>query len=272
MSYDNLFWGDVDTPNHSQWKIKAESLLADRNIFTPHAAKAFPLGALAETRGGHEFIYAQNGAVALAKNRVVTQKTENAANQDTLQTAYGAAAGVKIFDVLVGTGGGISDGDLIDGYLLVNQGTAVTDEGDMYIIKSNKWVTGDTVMRVEIADQGGVRNVIAATSNITLVENIYRDLVVMPTTLVGMAIGICQTIVPIAWYFWAQTRGVASCLWDDSDTILIGDPVGSVASGSGTTGAIGLVSSHATDPILGHVVSVPVTSGADYGLVMLNIE
>jgi len=272
MSYGNLFWGNKDVPNHSQWRIKAEKMLAGSNLWTPTADKKYPVGAIAESRDGWRWRYCENGAVALAKNRVVTQKTENAANQDTLQTAYGTAAGTKKFDVLVGTGGGISDHDLIDGYLLVNQGTGVTDEGDMYVIKDNKWVTGDTVMSIEIADAGGVRNVIAATSNITLVENIRRDVVVMPTTLVGKAIGICQTIVPIGYYFWAQTRGVASCLWDDSDTILIGDPVGSVASGSGTTGAVGLVAAIATDPILGYVVSVPVTAGADYGLVDLIIE
>ena len=43
MSYDNLFWGDVDTPNHSQWRIKAENLLPDRDIWTPTATKYFTL-------------------------------------------------------------------------------------------------------------------------------------------------------------------------------------------------------------------------------------
>ncbi len=272
MSYDNY-----NTEQGRRNRIVSRpgtQLLAANNIHTPTVDQLCALGTELEYDDGtnRQFEYCKNGAVALPQYRVVTQKTENAANQDTLQTAYGVAAGTKIFDVLVGTGGGLVDGDLIDGWLLVNQGSSAVDEGDMYLIKSNKWVTGDTVMRVEIADEGGVRNVIAATSNITLVENTHRDVVIMPTTLVGMAIGLCQAIVPISYYFWAQTRGISSCLWDDSDTILIGDPVGSVASGSGTTGALGLVAAIATDFILGHVVSVPVTSGADYGLVNLNIR
>jgi len=274
MSYDNLFWGGldkagVDVPNHSQWRIKAENLLSAVNIFTPTTDKRFPLGAIAETRDGRRFRYCKNGGTALVKNVMVQTPAQDAQQIDTAQTAYGASAGVKKFDVLMTTANGISAGDLIDGYLIVNQGTSATDEGDMYIINSVKWTTSDTVLNVEIADAGGLRNAIAATSNITVIKNIYRDVIVKPTTMTGPIAGCNQTIVAASSYFWAQTRGPASCIIDTGDTVLIGDPVGHIDS-SGTAGSCGLVSTFATDPVFGHVIHA--AAGADYGIVNLNIE
>ena len=269
MSYDNLFWGDTDTLNHSQWKIKAESLLADRDIFTPHANKAFPLGAIAETRDGRKFRYCKNDSTQIAKNLLVQGAASGtAAFVDELQTGYTITAGDKTFDLLITTANGFSDGDLIDGYLLVNQGTAATDEGDLYIIKNNKWTTSDTVINIEISDAGGARNAMAATSNVTFIKNLYRDVIVKPTALTGVVIGATTTIVSASYYFWAQTTGPASVIVDAGDTIVVGEPVGHPGT-SGTAGSVGLVANDGTDPVYG--TAIYAAAAADYALVNLTI-
>ncbi len=276
MSYDNYFNGGlnragVDVPSHTQWRIKAESLLAANDIWTPTADKKFPLGAIAEARDGRLFRYCKNAAVALVKNVMVQGAVPDPQTLDVLQTGYTLTVGDKLFNLLATTGNSISNGDLIDGYMIINQGTSVIDEGDMYIIKDNKWITGDTVISIEIADQGGVRNAMAATANVTLFKNLYHSLIVQPTTVTGYVIGSTLTIVAADYYFWAQTKGVASVIIDTGDSIIIGDPLGTLSTGNGTIGSVGLVSTFATDVVFG--ICVYAAAGADYGLInFTNLE
>lgn len=229
MSYDNYFHGGVnragvDVPNHTQWRIKVESLLAANDIFTPTADKKFPLGAIAEARDGREFRYSQGGAIALAKALVNASAALDAqAITSTAQTAYGVAAGEKIFDVLQTTGNGWSDGDLIDGWMIVSDGA--TAMSDMYVIKDNKWTIDDTVMSIEIADTGGVRNIIAATDDVIFIQNKTANTVVSPIDPVNGAVGVSLAIVPIGYYYWAQYKGYAPVLADDTDTVVVGDVV-----------------------------------------------
>jgi len=263
MSYDNY--------NHEYRRNglhESAQLYSASNLWTPTEDQKHMLGMEFSTNDGRTFRYCQNGGTALAKNILVQSEAEAAGLVDELQTAYGVSAGEKVFDVLVTTGNGISNGDLVDGYLLVNQGTAATDEGDLYIIKDNKWTTSDTVLQIEIADEGGVRNAIAATSNITILKNRYRDVIVKPTALTAEVVGATTSIVAADYYFWAQTKGPASVLVDASDTIVVGEPAGQPGT-AGTAGAIGLVANDGTDPVYGTVMYA--AAGADYALIDLNI-
>ncbi len=246
MSYDNLYYGA-----QSQWRIQAEKLYSGCNIFTPHASQKFPLNAIAESRDGRKFRYCKNGATEIAKALMTACEAVDAQQVAKIQTAYGAAAGDKKFDAIFTTGSGIVDHELIDGYLLVNDGG--TAMGDMYLIKDNYWVTSDTVMMFEIADEGGLRNAVLVTDDLTMVKNKCRDVIVKPTTLTGPVVGVTLTIVPANYYFWAQYKGWAPMIVDNGDTIVTGEPVGHI-DGSATAGSVGLVATHATDTVFGACV------------------
>ena len=248
---------------------ESAQLYADRNIWTPTADQKHMLGMEFSTNDGRTFRYCKNGSTALAKNLLVQSEAPAAGLVDELQTAYGVSAGEKVFDVLVTTGNGLSNGELADGIMIVNQGTSATDEGDIYVIKTNKWTTSDTVLSVEIADEGGVRNAIAATSNITIIKNPYRDVIVKPTALTSTVVGVTTSIVAADYYFWAQTKGPASVLVDAGDTIVIGEPAGQPGT-AGTAGAIGLVANDGTDPVYGTVMYA--AAAADYAIINLSIE
>lgn len=261
MSYDNLFWGGKTNgaavvDNHTQWRIKVEKLLPEVNIFTPHTRKAFPLGAIAEARDGRLFRYCENGTAAeLAKALVNSSAALDAqAITSTVQTAYGAAAGEKKFDVLLTTGNAWVADDLIDGWLLVSDGGAAMS--DMYMIKGNKFTIDDTVMNVEISDTGGLRTAIAATDDVILFQNKCANTVVSATDPVSAMVGVSLAIVPIStasvkYYYWAQFKGPAPILVDGTDTVVVGD---TVTLSDSVDGTIHLNDAGADDVIVGTCV------------------
>ncbi len=243
MSYDNLFWGGknhagVDVPNHSQWKIKAESLLADRNIFAATTAKKFPHGCIAEARDGRLWRYNENGAVALTLALGNQSSVGVAGWQDEIQTNNPnlPAIGDKLITVTLTTTA--TAGDLIDGYLTIEQGDG---SDNLYLIKDNKTGTANATsgfdVVVEIADTDGLRTAFAVTSNITVTKNKYKDSVVFPTNPTGVFTGVNHVAVPANNFYWGQVLGPCPIIKDSTDTIIVGDIV---ALAPNTAGQVGL--------------------------------
>jgi len=274
MSYDNYFWGGnnkagVEVPNHSQWRIKAESLLSDRNIFQATATKYFPLGAIAEARDGRRFRYCENGAVALTLALGNQAAVGVAGWQDEIQTNNPdlAVATDKLITVTLTTTA--TAGDLIDGYLTVEQGTG---SDNLYLIKDNKTgvanATSGYDVVIEIADQGGLRTAFAVTSNITVTKNKWKDTVVFPTDPTGPPTGVNLVDVPANYFYWAQTRGPCPVIKDSTDTIVVGDVC---AFGPNVAGQVGLSDAAAEgDTIAGIVMRAP--ANAETAIVDLTIE
>lgn len=262
MSYDNynneFRRNRLDEPTE---------LYNDRNLWTPTATQKFMLGGQFKTNIGDEFRYCKNGSTQIAKALLIAAEQIDAQQKATIQTAYGASAGDKKFEVLATTGHGVSNHELIDGLLLVNDGSTAA-MGDLYTIKDNIFVTDDTVWSIEIADEGGVRNVIAATDDLSFFKNPYHSVIVKPTTLTGPIVGATLTIIPANYYFWAKIRGITALLVDNGDSIVEGEPVGHI-DGSNDAGSIGLVSTHATDIVLG--VCMYPSTGDEAALIRLDI-
>ncbi len=268
MSYDNLFWGGLDkaginVPNHSQWKIQAEKLLADRDIFHPTTTKKFPLGALAEARDGRRWRYCENGASVLVLALVNQHSAGIAGWQAIVQTNSPdtASIGDKFITATVTTTA--VAGDFIDGYLTIEDGTG---QGAMYLVKDNKTgTTNDTSgfdVVCEIADTGGVRIATGTATDITLTKNKNKDVIVESGT--GFVVGVNHTAVAANSFFWAQTRGV--CPIASASTVgVIGDAVMSNGSGSAI-----ILGNAATDFIIGHVVRA--AANTEYALIDLSIE
>jgi len=243
MSYSNY--------NHTYRRNRLSEpaqLLSAANLWTPTSDQKYMIGAIFETDQGERYKYCKNAATEIAKANLIQASAPDPQQKANLQTAYGESAGESKFDILVATGSGISDDDLIDGYLLVSDGGAAM--GDLYTIKDHKWTTGDTVMSVTIADAGGLRVAIAATDDLTIWKNQCRDVIVKPTTLTGPIIGVTTTIVTASYYFWAKCKGFCSVICDSADDILIGNPVGHIDAAT-DAGAMGLITDATIDCVLG---------------------
>jgi hypothetical protein len=198
---------------------------------------------------------------------MVASEATDPQTKDTVQTAYTQNEGDTVIEVLATTGNAILDGDMINSWLLVNQtADGAGAAGDLYLINNNKWVTGDTVLQLTLADQGGIRNAIAATANLTIIKNKFKDVIIKPTTLTGPMIGVTRSIIPASYFFWAQFRGPTSVIIDTGDTVVAGEPIGHIDA-SGTAGSLGLVSTFAEDNMVGHLLTW--ADGADFALVDL---
>jgi len=270
MSYDNLFWGSSDVPNNSQWKIKAESLLADRDIWHPTATKKFPLGALAESRDGRLWRYQEDAGSGLNIAEGCQAAAADTDAEYEVQTNNPDIWVVGDKTITVTSTATIAAHEFVDGYVYVPDGTG---QGNMYLIKDNKVSTAnattgyDTV--IEIADQGGIRIAIEAASDVTLWKNKYKDVIVFPTDPTGSATGVTMTAVTAGYFFWAQVKGYCPVAMGATDTIVIGDAVG---LGGTTAGQCCLLDVAAEgDTFLGYCAKAP-TAQSDYAIIDLKLE
>jgi hypothetical protein len=248
MSYSNY--------NHEHRRsinCEPSQITADSNLWTPTVDQKAMLGMIYETDQGDRYKYCKNNTTALAKALLVAAEANDSAQLAKIQTNAGASAGDTSFTVEVATGSGIVDDELIDGYILINDGGDAM--GDLYIVKSNKYTTTDTFMRVEIADAGGLRNAILVTDDVTIIKNQCNGVIVKPQALTSPVLGATTTIIPASYYFWAKVKGVAAVLVDNGDTLVVGEPAGHPGT-SGVDGTIGVVANDGTDPVYGTVIYI----------------
>lgn len=273
MSYDNLFWGGENlagtaVDNHTQWRIKAENLLDDRDIWAATETKYFPLGAISESRDGRRWRYCFSGE-ALTKAKVIQGATTTGNWVDEIQTnGTVPTAGDK--RVTVTAAATASASDFMDGYLCVEQGTGYDE---MYIVKDNKAGTANATsgydIVCEIADTGGIRTAWAITSNISLLINKYKDVIEADANVTATLVGVSLIEVADNRYFWAQTRGPCPVTCDDTDTIVVGDMV-DVSADATIPGAIGLADAAADDHVIGFCMRAAATS--ETAIIDLTIE
>jgi len=241
-------------------RIVGPSQLVDSaNIFTPTSDQKYTLGLELDLNDAtnRKFVYLKNGATALGKCKMVQTPAHDAESiASTIQTgneAYGASAGASTFDVVVATGSEITANSLRDGWMIVSDGGDAM--GDMYLVKSCKWSTSDTKLLVTICDEGGLRNAIAATDDVSFVPSKYKDVIVTTESPAGGPVGVPLTAVTANYYFWAQFWGYTPIFTDDTDTIVVGDPVMlSVDDTAASDGCVALSDADADAYVVGNCV------------------
>ena len=229
------------------------------SLHTAEATQKFTLGMELELDDGtgRMFRYCKNSAAAaLSKSLMTVAALLDAEQLAKVQTAYGASAGDIKFDILATTGHTITDHELIDGWLLVNDGGA--SMGDMYLIKDNYFTTDDTVINIELSEP--LRTDVAATDDFTFIKSKFLDVIVAPTTQTngGQAVGVPRCTVAKSYFFWAQFRGYCSIICDASDTIKVGEPCGTPGT-HGTAGGVGTPANDGTDEVWGTCVYASTT-------------
>jgi hypothetical protein len=180
------------------------------------------------------------------------------------QTAYGnVAIGDTRVTVLLATSNALSDGELMDGQLLVTSSTGL---GYSYAIANNTWITSDTVMSIELYEP--IRVAWAASTVITVVKNSWSDVTVAGTDPAGIATGVPTVVIPASYYGWVQTKGPCAMIVDTGETLVLGALAGCPTSAA-VAGAVGPVTV-ATEGVWG--VCVWVAAAAACALIDLKLE
>lgn len=217
-------------------------------LWTPTVDQRHRLGEKYEDGFGRVWRYAHAGATALAPALMTCAEAMPSGIFEIVQTGYTSAIGDTQIRVLATTGSGITNGQLIDGWLIVNK---VTGLGHAYAIANNTWITGDTVMSVELYEP--IRVATSATSEITMRKNLYEKVIVNATTPTGLATGVPNMTIPISYYGWLQRKGPCAMTVDTGETLTIGCVCGG-ASSAAVAGAVGVA--HIVEPIYGHAITI----------------
>lgn len=230
------------------------------SLHIAEATQKFALGTILELDDatGRAYRYTKNGSSELAAHLMAASALIDAQQIGQIQSAYGVSVGENVFQILATTAHAITDGELKDGWLLVNDG-AVTSMGGLYLINNNKEVTPgtDTVLEIELAEK--IRYAILATDDISFIKNKFRDVIVTDQgtkTNSGQAIGVARVVVAADYYYWAQYRGFCGMIVDNGDSIIVNQPVGWPGT-HGVDGTVGLVGTTGTDDVWGTLVSTP---------------
>lgn len=231
----NLFLGQAGAPLGGLW--------------TPTVDQRHRLGEKTEDSLGRLWRYSRNGAAILAAGYMAGKEATNANTLNQTQTAYGTAGiGDTRVTVLVTTSNGILNDELVDGTLLVEDSTGYLHA---YAIAGNTYITGDTLMSVELYDP--IRVAWAASSVVTLSKNMYADVVVMGTTPTGIACGVPNFAIPIGYYGWLQRKGPCAMYADTGTTLAIGCLCGNPTS-AGTAGSVEITA--VDEALYGHVIEI----------------
>jgi hypothetical protein len=191
---------------------------------------------------GRVFRYCSNGSVALAAGVLLqSQASIHAMPASAAATSYNNLAcptasaidSDKLYVTSTTTHGtGLSANRFSNGYALVTDSYGA---GHMYKVAGNTAAAAAaTTVTVNLKDP--VRVATTTASKITLIQSLYKSVIVSPGTPTGPIIGLAPTTVAASsttntYYFWAQTRGPA-CAYLDSTTAIV---VNTQATRGGTT-------------------------------------
>jgi hypothetical protein len=233
-------------------------------LWTPTVDQKHRLGARYQDGLGRVYRYVKNGSTEIAGASMTTAEATHADVTDIVQTGYTTAVGDERIRVLVTTTNGILDDELVDGQMLVAIGASNLGQY-AYGIAGNKYISGDTVMDIQLYEP--IRVATTAAETFTFNKNPHRDVIVCATTPTGVLTGVTTCVLPASYYGWVQTKGPCAVIVDTSETVVVGCLVGHAAS-TAVAGACGVA--HIAESIWGHCMQVE--AAASSALINLNLE
>lgn len=240
--------------------VEPTQMLTAANIFTPTSDQKHMLGCILDLNDGRRFRYCRAGETLY--KALMTQSEAPQANwTEQAMTGYSASAGDTSVQILLATA--VVAHDLDDGWLLVTDVT--TDAlGDMYLIKSH---TTGTTPTLQLADQGGIRTALTATSEVSVIMNKYREVIhVVAAAATSVPTGVPLVDVTDTYYFWAQTKGPCPLIVD-TDNVVVGNYIGETAT-SNVAGGGGIIATDGTLPFWGIVMNDCTASQTDQPVIV----
>ena len=222
------------------------------------ATRKHEVGEVRKTADGREFVYAKNGAGALAAGKLAIAKTINSNWMD--QTCSAVALKAKQMTLTITTGAAVNENEFANGFLQINDGVA---EGDSYKIESNtSMASGGTSITLTLAE--AIRGTALTTGgDFSLIHNPAYEV----THTAGQAVlpvGYPLVDVTAAYYCWLQTNGIAACLIEGTPAV-----GAKLTPSADVAGAIGQFATP-EDPVVGNVFGTAGASG-EYKPVRLTI-
>lgn len=194
--------------------------------------KLHRLGSVGETADGRVYRYARAGASNLVAGNLQVN-ADLVANHTNRTVAATVAAGATTVSVNYGATAATAD-QYADGFLTVNDATG---EGIQYGVRGNVANAGSLAGNVYLFDDEPLLvGLTVSVSEVTLKKNPWADTVLSATDQADLPVGVPNSAVTAAYYYWAQVGGECSVLADAS-TMTKGVELTISAA---TAGAVGL--------------------------------
>ena len=184
------------------------------------STKGHPLGTKIVIRD-RTFRYVEAAGTEIGEGLLVSQQAAVTTQDDDLAIAATAAAGATSVSVTLGGSNNLEKNEYQDGYIFNN--TAAGTAALMYRIKSHPYSAHSSNVTITLDEPDGLVNAwTAGTDVVGLIGSPWKDVVVAPTTVIGMTVGLTCNTIPASYYGWVQTAGPALALVDAAATTAVG--------------------------------------------------
>lgn len=222
------------------------------------------LGTRMELPDGRVFYYAEMGGSAVTAGKALQQAVVVSGHTKDLVVTAGAI-GDQSITVTLATTAAVKN-LYQDGVVFINDAVG---EGQLWRIKEHEAGTSTGSVEFKFYDNDSIATAVTSASEAGLRLNLYKDVIIAPTTLTGVVVGATPVDVAADAFFWCQTWGELAGL--TAGTVVVGEPV---VTGVTTAGAFSpwvIADTSAVKlPLVGRVQSV--AASTEYSLIDLQVR
>ena len=184
------------------------------------SGKKHPLGTKMVIRD-RVFRYVEAAGTEIGEGLMTAQQAAVTTQDDDLVVATTATAGATSVSVTIGGTNALEKNEYQDGYIFNN--TAAGTAALMYRVSSHAAAVASASVTVYLDEPDGLVNAwTAGTDVVGLIGSPWKDIVVAPTTVTGLAVGLTCNTIPASYYGWVQTAGPALALVDAASATAVG--------------------------------------------------
>ena len=222
---------------------------------------------------GRVFYYGKSGE-AITAGKIAMMKTPNADHIKDLAVAAAASAGDSQLTITNGgttaitgsgkyTGDFATEGDLVDGYLFVNDEAG---EGQTFQVLDHSTAATGAAITVDLYPNDSVRTALTTSSEVGIAKSIYSAAEVWDVNAIdGVLVGVPNCNQTSGYYGWYQTAGPAAVL--TTGTVVLGK---NVMTGETDGAMVVMADDSSAEFLVGGVIHVAATT--EYSLVDLQIR
>ena len=243
--------------------------ISEQAIYANDAAQRLPVGQKCVLPDGRIFRYALCGGTAfISGNLQACSAACGHANNDNLAVATSCAVGDTTLAIT--NGATTWTLDELKGGSLVNQRVEELGAHFWTIYGNTAEATGSSAMTLTLTPGVAFDTVLTAgTSIVNIAPSLWSKVIVSPTAVSGIPVGVAMNIVTATYYGYLQTGGLGSCKLDTSDTPTVGERL---APSDNTAGCLTSQTADVNFPTTAWAVQVASVSSLDHTQVYLIID
>ena len=167
------------------------------------------------------FRYVEAAGTEIGEGLLVGQQAAVTTQDDALAVATTASAGATSVSITLGGTNALLKNEYQDGYIFNN--TAAGTAALMYRVESHALAAASATVTIYLDEPDGLVNAwTAGTDVVGLIGSPWKDVVVAPTTTLGMTVGLTCNTITASYYGWVQTAGPALALVDAAAGTAVG--------------------------------------------------